>query len=323
MRRRRFLQSLVVGSGLAPLVLAGCGARPEPLRVGANLWPGYAPMRLATASEPVAQYGRVLDFPNTSMVLSAFRNGSIDAAALTLDEALLLADNGLEPRIILVFNFSDGADAILACPEITRLEDLRGRRIGVETEALGGYLVGRALEQAGLDLHEVEIVTVPVDRHEATYAAREIDAVVTFEPVRSRLLEAGAHELFSSSAIPGEIVDTLVVRDALLQERKRDLIALLRGYFQARAELLADPLAAAERLGGRIGNSPAAFVTALRLMQLPDVDGNRRLLGPGSGGLAPVLQRLQATMRTLGQLNTEATPAVRAMLAPAVVEALA
>ena len=46
MRRRRFLQSLVAGAGLAPLVFAGCAARPEPLRVGANLWPGYAPLRL-------------------------------------------------------------------------------------------------------------------------------------------------------------------------------------------------------------------------------------------------------------------------------------
>lgn len=321
MRRRRFLQSLVAGAGLAPLVFAGCAARPEPLRVGANLWPGYAPLRLATAHDgPAAEYGRVLDFPSTSMVLSAFRNGSIDAAALTLDEALLLAANGLEPRIVLVFDFSDGADAIVTAPEIARLESLRGRRIGVETEALGGYLVGRALEQAGLGLHEVDIVTVPVDRHEAAYAAREVDAVVTFEPVRSRLLAVGARELFSSRAIPGEIVDTLVVRDTLLRARERDLVALVRGHFEARAELLADPFAAAQRLGGRAGMSPEAFSGALSLMQLPDVDGNRHLLGAGEGGLEPVLQRLQTTMQTLGQLT--AGPAVRAMLAPTVVEAL-
>lgn len=321
MRRRRFLQSLVAGAGLAPLVFAGCAARPEPLRVGANLWPGYAPLRLATAHDgPAAEYGRVLDFPSTSMVLSAFRNGTIDGAALTLDETLLLAANGLEPRIVLVFDFSDGADAIVTAPEIARLESLRGRRIGVETEALGGYLVGRALEQAGLGLHEVNIVTVPLDRHEAAYAAREVDAVVTFEPVRSRLLAAGARELFSSRAIPGEIVDTLVVRKTVLQTRLHDLVALARSHFQSRAELLADPLAAAERLGGRAGMSPAAFGAALNLIQLPDIDANRALLTPGGGGLEPVLRRLQATMLTLEQLG--AGPAVEALLAPTVVEAL-
>jgi hypothetical protein len=44
------------------------------------------------------------------------------------------------------------------------------------------------------------------------------------------------------------------------------------------------------------------------------------LLTPGGGGLEPVLRRLQATMLTLEQLG--AGPAVEALLAPTVVEAL-
>lgn len=314
MIRRRFLQAIVACAGASPW-LVGCTPPLEPLRFGANLWPGYAPLRLAATTGVIGPDRlRVLDFPSSSMVLSAFRNGSIDAAGLTLDEALVLAANDQSPRIILVFDFSDGADVILAQPGITSIAELKGRRIGVETEALGAYMIGRALARVGLPLSEVELVSVPLDRHEARFASRQIDALVTFDPVRTRLLAAGANELFSSRSIPGEIVDVLVVRDSLLHSRRADLVALVAAHFTALKAILADPSAAVARLGARLGLDANEFVAALERIRAPGIDENRRLLGAGAQGLMPALMEMGNVMRALGLIDE--TPSLSDMLVP-------
>lgn len=299
MRRRRFLQSLWLPA-LSPLLSACLMPRAEPLRIGANLWPGYSPLRLAEATGTLPRdVARVLDFPSSSTVLTALRNGAIDAAALTLDEVILLAANQQAPRIILVFDFSDGADAIIARADIDRLESLRGRRIGVETEALGAYLVGRALGRRGLGLDEVEIVSLPLDWHETAFAKGEVDAVVTFDPVRSRLLALGGRQLFSSAEIPGEVVDVLVVRDDVLSRRSSDLLAVVKAHFAGRSQVLAAPDEAARRLGARAGGDPAAYRAAMALMRLPDAAANRVLLGQGAGSLQATLAQMAETMTAL------------------------
>jgi len=320
MIRRRFLQSLLVCAG-AGKVLTACSPPTEPLRFGANAWPGYAPLRLAEASGLISpERLRVLDFPNSSMVLSAFRNGTIDAAGLTLYEALALAASRQPLRIVLVFDVSDGADVIVGRPGISALDQLEGRRVGVETEALGAYLIGRALERVSLPLHSVEIVSMPLDRHESAFASGQVDALVTFEPVRSRLLEAGASELFSSREIPGEIVDVLVVREDVLRTRRADLQAAVSAHFEARLALLADPAAAAERLGARLSLDEVALRAALGLIQLPGPEENRRLLGGADAGLAQVLVTMSSRMKSLGLLEGELV--LKGMLVADLVEAV-
>lgn len=309
MRRRHLLKS-IPGAVLALPALAGCQWHAGPLRIGANLWPGYASLRLAELSGGLdVELARVLDFPNSSMVLTAFRNGLIDAAALTLDEVLLLAANGQALRIVLVFDFSNGADVIIARAGLNSLADLQGRRIGVETEALGAYLVGRALDRVGLGLDRVEIVSLPLDHHETAFVAAEVDALVTFEPVRSRLLARGGRQLFSSAEIPGEIVDVLIVREGLLQERRRDLQSVVAAHFAGRAKALADPVAAAHLLGARAGAEPDDFGVALSLMHLPDAAENRRLLGDGPDSLVAALIRMQHAMLARGLIGAPLDPA--------------
>ncbi|WP_168224994.1 ABC transporter substrate-binding protein [Azoarcus sp. DD4] len=297
MRRRRFLQSL---PALSVPWLSACQLSEEPLRIGANLWPGYSPLRLAEATGALpADAGRVLDFPSSSAVLTAFRNGAIDAAALTLDEVILLAANQQSPRIILVFDFSDGADVIIARAGLNRIDELRGKRIGVETEALGAYMVGRALARDGLALEEVEIVSLPMDRHEAAFVGGEVDALVTFEPIRSSLLARGGRQLFSSADIPGEVVDVLVVRDEVLRRRHADLRAVVRAYFAGRTLAMAEPDEAVRRLGVRAGGGPESYRAAMSLMRLPDRQGNRELLGVGPRSLHETLSRMAVTMTEL------------------------
>ncbi|MFN2348575.1 MAG: ABC transporter substrate-binding protein, partial [Thioalkalivibrio sp.] len=179
---------------------------PDPLRIAAGPFPGYEPIYLARDLGLVDRDKiRLVEYAPGSQTLRAYRNGVVDGAALTADEVLLLAQEGYSPRIIAVLDQSNGIDVVMAHPEIVALSDLRGRRIGVENTALGAYFLSRVLYFAGLKRGEVELVTVELAEHTRAYNQGRVDALITFAPQRELLQAAGAHQLFDSSLIPGEI----------------------------------------------------------------------------------------------------------------------
>ena len=121
------------------------------MRVGTNVWPGYEPLYIAQRRGQLAgQPIELVTFPSSAEVMRAYRYGSLDVAATTADEALSLVESLPEQRVVLVCDFSSGADALLAHPELQTFGQLRGRRIGYEPNALGAYVLARALEVSGM-----------------------------------------------------------------------------------------------------------------------------------------------------------------------------
>lgn len=268
------------------LLVSACAARePEqPLRLGTQLWPGTEPLFLARELGYLDDGSvRLVEYSSLGEANRDFRNGMIDAVVVTLDMALLLQQQGYEPRVVLVTDTSNGADAILARPGVRRLRELRGKRIAVEDLAVSTYILRRALEQVGLQLSDVRIIRIPADQHLRAYESGQVDAVVTYQPFAQRLLSAGAHELFDSSHIPGEIVDVLVVRAEALDRKPEQVEHLLRGWFQALGYLEAHPEDAAARMGPRLDTSPTGFAAFLRDLRLFSREENLVLLRePGS-----------------------------------------
>lgn len=283
--------------GALALGLSGCGPRESPLRVGANVWPGYEPLFLARSlgyyrEQPI----QLMEFSSTAEVIRAYRNGLIDVAALTADEALRVVGTQPGHRIVLVCDASKGADVLLAKPEFHSLQELKGRRVGVETTALGAFMLARALDHAGMSAADLVIVPVPLPEHERAFLAGQVDAVVTFEPHRSRLLAAGARRLFDSSQIPWEVVDVLLARRELSAAKRQALAALVAGWFDALKHLREQPADAAARMAPREGVTPREFLDSLQGLELPDRETNLRLLGPSTNNLAGVLRQLSAVM---------------------------
>lgn len=293
---RQIRWALIIGVlALTP----ACTPEPEPpLRVGTNVWPGYEPLYLARDLGYLeGSPARLVEYGSATDVARAFRNHAIEAAALTLDEVLQLADLGQEPRIVLAMDISHGADVILGHAGLQRLADLKGRRIGLESGALGAYMLTRALQLNTMKLEDVNVVPMPLSEQERAFFQYEVDAVVTFEPVRTRLLKRGAVRLFDSREIPGEIVDVLVVRRDVLERQPAAVQRLLRDWFRALAYLTAQPDDAMRRMAPREGISAAELRAALKLLHIPDLRENRRLLEGPQAGLYEPLRRLESVMR--------------------------
>ena len=286
---------MVVGS-------AGCSPSLQPpVRIGAIAWPGYEGLFLARAlgafgSAPV----KLVDYPSTPEVIRSFRNGAIEAACLSADEFLRLAADEPDLRAILVMDISRGADALVVHPHIANLPSLSGKRVGVELNAIGAYMLTLALRSAGLKKDEITVVPLSNDLHEQAFLERSIDAVVTFEPHRTRLLKSGATVLFDSSNLEPPVMDFLVVRQSLIDERPGLVRQILSGWFEAIAFLKSHPQEAAALVAPRQGVTPAEFLQSMELLQIPSLEQNRLMLAHASEETLRQMRALNDAMLATG-----------------------
>jgi NitT/TauT family transport system substrate-binding protein len=261
-------------------VLVSCTEQLSPvLKIGTNVWLGYEPLYLARNKQFIdPKKAHLVEFSSASQVIQAFRNEVIDAAAITLDEALLLAQSGEQLTVILVLDISNGADAIISQANITRMTDLQGKLIGVEASTVGSFMLHRALTVMQLKDDAFSTIMLDVNEHEQAFLNHKIDALVTFEPVRSKLIKQGANVLFDSSQIPNEIIDVLVVRNSYLKKHQAYVQHLLNGWYKALTFFKQSPKAAAEIMSKRLQLSTAETLNSFSGLILPNAEQNKRLL---------------------------------------------
>lgn len=302
----------VLGALGWPLLAAATGCTPspeQPLRVGAHPWPGYELLYLARTHHYVgADRVRLVEVPNASASLRALAAGTLEGAGLTLDEVLSARAHGLALQVVAVIDVSRGADVLLGGPAVPTLAALRGRRIGVEQSATGALMLDAALQRAGLGMADVELVALDFNEHASAFSTHKVDALVTFEPVRSRLMQQGARPLFSSADVPGLIVDVLAMRADVLAYQAAAVRTLVAGLFRARADWLRDAAAQAPLVAPRLQLPAADVLNAYRLIDLPDEASNRQWLAPGDSPLQQSARRLLQVMRRAALLDGAVDP---------------
>lgn len=314
---RRLWAGWLLAALFAVLVLAaGCGGEPRsPLRIGTNVWIGSEPLYLARELGHLPRdVVRLVEYPSASEVLRAYRNQALDGMVISLDEVLVLAADGLRPRIVSVVDVSHGADVVIGRAGLRTMRDLKGKRIAVESGALGAYVLSRALTLNGMQPQDVHIVHLESNEHPAAFEQGQVDAAVTFDPFRSRMLKAGATTLFDSTQIPGEIVDLLVVRDDVLANNRDGVAALVAGWFKAIDYLARDPADAARRMSVRQQTSGEQFLETLKGLRFPGREENLSMLAGPERQLAASGKLLEGLMLEAKLLERPVD--VGALLAP-------
>lgn len=266
------------------LILTSCGEPPQnPLRIGSSPWPGYEPLYLARDlgyfdEEKVSLF----ELPSSDITLESFRNHSTDIATLTLDEVVGLLNDGTKLRILIALDISDGADAVLARPEIKTLGDIKNKKISIVNITLGLYMLKRTLDFAGVDRSEVEIFPMSESKQEKFYMDNNADVIITFEPVKTNLINNGAHVLFDSSKIPDEIFDLLVVHEDVYQQRKDELCNVVKGWFKSLDYINSNPDDAAQRITKRLGVEKSDFKFMMDGLKLGNASLNKKILSGNS-----------------------------------------
>lgn len=292
---------------LTAFLLSACVEGPEPtLRIGTYQRPGFEPLFLARSLGYLdPQRVQLVEFPTAAETLLAYRNHAIDAAALTTDDVLRLAAEGQSARMVLLMALSTGADVVIAQPAIGSVADLKGKKVAVESNALGSYVLSRALEAANLSLADVQLVSGRIDRMGFDLSSGQVDAAVIYEPHRLRLNRPNLRVVFDTTKMPGEIADVLVVPDALVSAPPKALRETLAAWFRALDYIATNSDDAATRMAPREGLSHQQFTEALSRITFVGLSENRRQLGTPDTPLLGHMRHMMNLMTRTGMLPHE------------------
>jgi NitT/TauT family transport system substrate-binding protein len=285
---------------LCCLLISSCREKTlqPPLKIGTNKWIGSETLYLAHNLQLFdPQTIRLIEMPSATTVARALRSESLDVAALTLDVALTLMQFVPDLCIILVMDRSVGADALLAKPGIQTLAALKSKRIGVENSAVGAILLDAALRAGNLRIGDVKLVPAAVNLHEQYYLSDKVDALVTFEPYKSRLLAAGAQNLFDSRDTPGLIMDVLITRVSVVQQRETELKALIEAHFKALNHVYRHQMEAMDIIASYLGVGRDDVGRLAKGITIPGLADNRRLLLGKPPGLKDGVDKLIGMMQ--------------------------
>ncbi len=286
---------------LAAFALAACSEAPsQPLRVGINPWPGYAPLFLAADKGFFAEEGvevELVELSSLADVRRAFERGQTDGMASSLVE-VLDADRNSDraPVIALMADYSNGADVILAKRDITGIAALKGQRIGLEPGSLNRFILARALAQGGLTMDEVEIVSLPQLALQEAVEADAVDAVVTYPPISTGIEQTGLFaQMFSSAEMPGEVVDVVSFDRETALRRTSDIDAFVRAWGRAVDEMRQNPKESYQIIGRHIGMSAKDLEDTYRGIEVISADRQAEFLR-SDGPLADGIQTLSAIL---------------------------
>lgn len=280
--------------------ILGCSNEPDPLRIGSNRWLGYAPFYIAdelgwTSSANV----RLIEYSSSNGVTRSMYNGLLDAALLTLDEAITLQSTGHNIEILLITNISAGANVLYAHPSIRHVDDLKGKRIAVEGGTVGTYFLSRILDTAKLTVNDIQIVNIPTYMHNKAFKEDAIDATINTAAVRTQLHQSGALPLFSSRDLRGEIIDVLVVNRERSTPRLRKRIRAL--WFSSLETWLEHRSKIDPRVSQRLGLDEQSLTFTLSRIAMGDKALNNLYFEHGL--LAASIDKIQAYMLGSGLLK--------------------
>jgi len=285
--------------------LTGCnGSNHEPLKVGSIAWSGYAPLFVAEHNGDFDHAGiKLTTVPSSTDVLRLLESGLIDAGALTLGEALTALSHGQHLKVVLIMDYSNGADVLVAAPAIKELAELKGKRIAKEPTVIASVMLAMTLAKAGLSPRDVSIREMYAHDHLEAMRKGKVDAVISYAPFDQALLQHGAKILFDSSQIPGTIVDVLAVREEVLDSKRTALTELLRQFYAAKQFMHEHPTEAAAIIAAKAGITPAEVPASLQGLRFPGLDESASMLAGSPPPLDLSARRHAEIMRQAGLLN--------------------
>ena len=240
-----------------------CVPQKQPVSIAISSWAGVEPVELAAQLGYFEKHGvevKLIRFSVYSDSIEALIDGKADAGMHTLDDAIRYYAGGRDVRVVLLTDYSFGNDGLVARPGIDSLTDLRGTRIGVETETVGHLSLLKILEAGELAENDVTIVNIPTWEIEQSMLNGIVDAGVTWEPYLTRTArETGGKVLITSREYPETIITTMTFDAAIVKQRPQDVQNIVAAYFDAVDYIKENPQDAYQRMGQAEGISAMEF----------------------------------------------------------------
>ena len=260
----------VVTALSATLFFSSASQAVEPLKIGYSDWPGYVAWQVAIEKGWFKEAGVDVKFDwfDYSASMDAFTAGKLDALAMTNGDALVIGSGGTKNTMMLLLDYSDGNDMIVAKSGIKSLKDLKGKKIGLETGFVEHLLLLKGLEKNGMKESDVTIVNTKTNETPQALGSPDISAIGAWQPNSGEAMKRvpGAKPIYTSADVPGLIYDVLTVNPASLAAHKEDWAKVTKVWDRVVA-YVNDPKTqpdAVKIMSARTGLTPEAYLPLLK-----------------------------------------------------------
>jgi NitT/TauT family transport system substrate-binding protein len=216
--------------------------------------------------------------------MDAFAAGQLDAVPMTNGDTLVTGATGGMGVMIILNDFSNGNDMVVARPGITGVADLAGKTVGVEIGFVGHLLLLNALESVGLSEDDVTLVNVPTNETPQVLASGDVDAIVAWQPNSGQALEQvpGATAIYTSADQPGLIYDVLTVNPVSLAQRRDDWSKVVDVWYRT-VDYILDPATqpdAVSIMAARVGISAEEYLPFLQGTKILTLEEAKAIMAP-------------------------------------------
>lgn len=210
-----------------------------PLRIGFSDWPGWTPWQIAIDKGWFKEAGVDVSMQwfDYSASLDAFSAGKLDGDFIANGDGLSLGANGTKNVMILLTDYSNGNDQIIAKPGITSIKQLAGQKIGIEVGLVEHLMLEHALTENGMKIDSVTLVNTVTNNTPQVLASGSVAAIGVWQPIadQAKMQLPGSRAIYTSAQAPGLIYDGLAVSPQSLQEHPEEWAKVMQVWYRVEA----------------------------------------------------------------------------------------
>lgn len=241
---------------------------PGPVRIGLEPWLGYGLWEVAQQKGLFAKHGlhdvKLMMFTQDKDLDTAYAGGRANVACVATNTAMAMTTAGIDLKAVLLMDYSNTADAILAPDSVTSIKQLKGQTIAYEEGTTSDVLLHYALHSVGMTIDDIKKVPMPAADAGTAMLAGRVKIAVTYEPYISLVLakRQGYHRLFTAGVDPGLISDVVIVGQHMRDKKPGQIVALLRSWQDAYEYYQANTSDAQAIIAKAVGSDLKALKTA-------------------------------------------------------------
>ncbi|MBN8508422.1 MAG: ABC transporter substrate-binding protein [Burkholderiales bacterium] len=267
---------------VAGLIAGTAQAQATKVAIGMSGWTGFAPLTLAKEAGIFAKNGldvTIKKIPQKDRHL-AIMSGDIQCAATTVETWIAWNAAGVATTQIFQLDKSFGADGMVVKPNITKIADLKGKKVAADAPGTATYFtLAWMLKKNGLSIKDVEVVNLSPQAAANAFIAgnAQIDAGMTYEPFLSAVrAKPEAGKIIATTLDYPMIMDTFGCTPKFLAENPKAAQALATSYFQALEMIKNEPKKAFEIMGADVKQSGEAFEASQKFLRWQDKAANQK-----------------------------------------------
>ncbi|RTL55736.1 MAG: transporter substrate-binding domain-containing protein [Rhodocyclaceae bacterium] len=281
--------ALPLAAAACSLTAAGSAQAAGPLKIGYSDWPGWVAWQVAIDKGWFKEAGVDVKFEwfDYSASMDAFAAGKIDAVTMTNGDALVTGAGGAKSVMVMLTDYSNGNDMIVAKPGIKSIADLKGKKVAVEQGLVEHLLLLNGLKKAGMKESDVTLVNAKTNEMPQTLTAKDVSAIGAWQPISGEAMKAapGSKPIYTSADEPGLIYDVLAVNPASVKARRADWQKVVKLWDKVVA-YIEDPKTqpdAVKIMSAKSGVSPAEYLPLLKGTHLLGLEEAKKVYVKGDG----------------------------------------